>query len=96
MKSDLTSSVCPGRHLAEANVWIAIANLLAAFSFSPIKNSNGDNEFPKEEFFNSTDRYARLIDVRWFPSLMICSPPLPFRCAIQPRSTLAKQMVEQL
>ncbi|KAJ3489881.1 hypothetical protein NLI96_g1812 [Meripilus lineatus] len=45
--------VCPGRYLGEANVWIAIANLLTAFNFSPIKDADGVERLPKAEFYDS-------------------------------------------
>lgn len=34
--------VCPGRHFANASLWIAIANLLAVFEFRQPKNDKGE------------------------------------------------------
>jgi hypothetical protein len=32
---------CPGRHLAEATIWIEIASMLSVFTFSPAKDKYG-------------------------------------------------------
>ena len=47
------ASICPGRYLAEANVWIAMANLLTAFNFSPVKDADGIEQMPNAEFHDS-------------------------------------------
>ncbi|KDR72308.1 hypothetical protein GALMADRAFT_102042 [Galerina marginata CBS 339.88] len=44
--------LCPGRHLADASVWIAIASILAAFDISPAKAADGTPILPKEEFLS--------------------------------------------
>ncbi|EIW86005.1 cytochrome P450 [Coniophora puteana RWD-64-598 SS2] len=33
--------ICPGRHLAETSIWVAMANMLAAFTFETLENVNG-------------------------------------------------------
>ena len=33
---------CPGRHLADSVLWIEIASLLAAFTFAPAKDKEGE------------------------------------------------------
>ena len=35
--------VCPGRALAKPSVWLAVANILAAFEISPAKDENGED-----------------------------------------------------
>jgi len=42
--------LCPGRHLADSSVWIAVASILAAFDISPLKAADGTPIIPKEEF----------------------------------------------
>ncbi|KAF9536695.1 hypothetical protein CPC08DRAFT_652039, partial [Agrocybe pediades] len=42
--------ICPGRHLADASVWIAVASILAAFEISPVQDSNGTHIVPNEDF----------------------------------------------
>ncbi|KAF8885538.1 cytochrome P450 [Gymnopilus junonius] len=42
--------ICPGRHLAESGVWIAIASMLAAFRISPVKAEDGTPVLPRENF----------------------------------------------
>ncbi|KAF4615708.1 hypothetical protein D9613_012506 [Agrocybe pediades] len=42
--------ICPGRHLADASVWIAVASILAAFEINPVQDSNGTPIVPNEDF----------------------------------------------
>ena len=51
------NSLCPGRHLADSSVWIAVASLLAAFDISPVKAANGTPIMPKEEFSSGITKY---------------------------------------
>ncbi|KAJ3489887.1 hypothetical protein NLI96_g1814 [Meripilus lineatus] len=44
--------VCPGRHLAEASVWIFVATFIAAFEIVPLQDEKGNNIIPKPEFLN--------------------------------------------
>ena len=50
--------ICPGRHLAEASVWIVIATILASFDISPGKDENGNPITPKAEFNVALTRYV--------------------------------------
>ncbi len=52
-----TFSICPGRHLAEASVWIAIATLLAVFDICPVQDENGKDDIPTAVFQTSITRY---------------------------------------
>ncbi|KAI0092639.1 cytochrome P450 [Irpex rosettiformis] len=38
--------ICPGRHLAEATIWLAIARILAVFTISKAKDANGNTIDP--------------------------------------------------
>jgi len=42
--------VCPGIHIAQASIWIAIASVLATFNIKKRKNSMGDDITPSIEF----------------------------------------------
>ncbi|KAJ3491620.1 hypothetical protein NLI96_g552 [Meripilus lineatus] len=42
--------VCPGRHLAEASVWLVIATILAAFDITPGRDDDGNILEPKADF----------------------------------------------
>ncbi|KAF8885567.1 cytochrome P450 [Gymnopilus junonius] len=48
--------ICPGRHLADSSVWIAIASILFAFTISPVKASDGTPLIPEEEFLSGVTR----------------------------------------
>ncbi|KAH7097930.1 cytochrome P450 [Auriculariales sp. MPI-PUGE-AT-0066] len=45
---------CPGRHLADASVWIAIAVSLATFNIMPRKNASGKPVLPIPRFSGAT------------------------------------------
>ena len=42
--------VCPGKHLAEASLWIVVANVLALFDIEPIKDKQGRELVPEARF----------------------------------------------
>ncbi|THH03724.1 hypothetical protein EW145_g6055 [Phellinidium pouzarii] len=43
--------ICPGRHFAEASIWLAIANILAVFDISPALDDNGREISPEANKF---------------------------------------------
>ncbi|GJE94427.1 cytochrome P450 [Phanerochaete sordida] len=45
--------MCPGRHLADASVWIVVASLLAAFEIVPAKDEDGQNIIPEIQWVNA-------------------------------------------
>jgi len=42
--------ICPGMHIAQASVWIAIASVLSTFNVKKRKNSAGEDIVPPLEF----------------------------------------------
>jgi hypothetical protein len=46
----LFRSVCPGRHFADASLWLAISNILAAFDILPPLNEKGEEDMPEPVF----------------------------------------------
>ncbi|THV02863.1 cytochrome P450 [Dendrothele bispora CBS 962.96] len=78
--------ICPGRFMAEGQLWVSIACILAAFDIGgPVRvgtNSQGQGEGQDVEFGER------------FKSGMICHPE-PFEYDIRVRSEKAKQLVEQ-
>jgi cytochrome P450 len=42
--------ICPGRFMARSSMWITIASVLAAFEISPVVDSHGIPQIPKEEY----------------------------------------------
>ncbi|KAM6489945.1 Cytochrome P450 [Amanita muscaria] len=69
--------VCPGRHMADAMIWLMIATVLSVFNISKAKDENG----------NEID-----IDVGAFTDAFI-SHPMPFKCSIVPRSQEAEASI---
>jgi len=71
---------CPGRLLAETSIWLQIANLLAAFSFAPAKDSKG----------NVIDLTYALKAV---PGFVLDTPNFP--CSVTPRSRHVEEVIRE-
>ncbi|EKM54589.1 uncharacterized protein PHACADRAFT_146690 [Phanerochaete carnosa HHB-10118-sp] len=54
--------MCPGRHLANASVWIVIASLLAAFEIVPAKDDKGQDV---------------IHEIKWLPGITSHPAPFP-------------------
>ncbi|KAJ3485903.1 hypothetical protein NLI96_g4620 [Meripilus lineatus] len=48
--------ICPGRWLAQSEMWIAIASILSMFDIRPIQNERGEDVLPPPEFHVSLTR----------------------------------------
>ena len=48
--------ICPGRHLADASLWVAIVNILATFRISYTRDENGKNIIPPQEYDSGISR----------------------------------------
>ncbi|KAJ3540244.1 hypothetical protein NMY22_g4378 [Coprinellus aureogranulatus] len=71
--------VCPGSHLALADLFMAAASILATFELSKAKDERGNVIEPSVELSANT--------------LISTINPLPFKCCIRPRSKKAEQLV---
>ncbi|KAI0788920.1 cytochrome P450 [Irpex lacteus] len=49
--------ICAGRYLAENNVWMAAARILAVYTISPVKDAEGRATMPDIKFRTSTVRH---------------------------------------
>ncbi|KDQ34057.1 hypothetical protein PLEOSDRAFT_1033223, partial [Pleurotus ostreatus PC15] len=54
------SRICPGRHLATASIWIAVATLFAIVDITKAKDENGDEILPEIHFQTGLTRQANL------------------------------------
>lgn len=88
--------VCPGRHLADATLFIAIASLLSVFN---IKKSNLTDDGP--DMYPTTGK-GFWCDHRVLPVMrealradmhFLVSAPCPFTCSIIPRDRRAEQLI---
>jgi len=52
--------ICPGRHLADASIWLAIARILAVFNISPTKDAEGRVIEPKIKYITGLTRHPEL------------------------------------
>ncbi|KAF8531502.1 cytochrome P450 [Gautieria morchelliformis] len=73
--------VCPGRHFADAFVWVTAASILSVFDIT-----NAVDNYGRKIDAN----YAR------DPAPSFLSQPRPFKCSITPRSSSAEAMIMQL
>jgi hypothetical protein len=72
--------VCPGQHIANTTLWLAIAMSLYAFRTSPGKDDFGNVSLPKAE---------------WGASILsILSRPVKFACDVKPRSDQHRVLIE--
>lgn len=58
------SSMCPGRHLADANIWLAIASILSVFRISNTKDKNGNPIKPDIEHETGLVRFVNITEKR--------------------------------
>lgn len=72
--------ICPGIHLAERNLFLAVAKLLWGLSFEPSTDAQG-REIPVD--INSDTGYTEGFLVS----------PKPFECRIQPRSEARRETI---
>lgn len=63
--------ICPGRHLAEASVWIVVASILAVFDISAEKDAQGRDIVPEVAFTNAITRYVRTNESRFLSLLTV-------------------------
>ncbi|THH19211.1 hypothetical protein EW146_g1905 [Bondarzewia mesenterica] len=70
--------ICPGRHLADATLWIVVASILSAFHVGNAKDESGHNITPTFEFTESG----------------ASCHPLPFTCSIVPRDRQAQDLIK--
>lgn len=63
---------CPGRHLADSTVWLAIITLLCTFEFSKVPHPTEPGKFIEPDLE--------------YNSAMSVSSPKPFKCVVKPRS----------
>ncbi|KAF8490208.1 cytochrome P450 [Gautieria morchelliformis] len=71
--------VCPGRHLADNSVFIAVASILKVFDITPARDCSTGEEIPVSKAFTSG----------------LFSYPEPFICSIRPRSDASEALVFQ-
>ncbi|THU80027.1 cytochrome P450 [Dendrothele bispora CBS 962.96] len=63
--------ICPGRHIAIASIWIAIASVLACYNIEKEVDKHGNVIEPSGKWFSGPSLFNR---------------PLPFKCRFVPRS----------
>lgn len=72
--------ICPGRHLADDSLWIAIATILATISVSKAIGKDGREITPDATVVTSG----------------VASHPLPFQCRLEPRSEMASNLLRHV
>ncbi|KAJ3485898.1 hypothetical protein NLI96_g4619 [Meripilus lineatus] len=59
--------ICPGRWLAQSEMWIAIASILSVFDIKPIQNNQGEDVLPPPEFHVSLTSHPKPFQCRVLP-----------------------------
>ena len=89
--------ICPGRYFALDTIWLAIANVLAAFSLEKPLDEDGNIIEPSGEFVSGLFRRVPLELSTSSGSLMfenyVTSPPKPFKASIKPRFSGAVELI---
>lgn len=93
--SDILPRVCPGQFLADNNVWLVLATLIATMNIRKARGEDGVEITPRLDYTSGIVRYAALIVDRNTTGLVIqsYSHPKPFPCDILPRSEKARQLI---
>ncbi|KAJ3570930.1 hypothetical protein NP233_g4088 [Leucocoprinus birnbaumii] len=76
--------VCPGRHLADTNFWIAAATMLTLFKIDRAKNANGTEMVPE---VGTKTGLSRSHDT---------SHPKPYQCEIHLRNDAARALASDI
>jgi cytochrome P450 len=86
--------ICPGRHLADATLFITVASVLSVFN---IERKEGAGGQPSEYSYRGTViRFAPFPnekDVMEAISYCYCSRPNSFPCSINPRDKRAEELI---
>jgi hypothetical protein len=93
--------ICPGRHLAEATLFIAIASMLSVFNIGKDDGTDHGRPDSKADMYPSTGGAIRCGSLRWCRNdseiltadLFLLSVPCPFTCSIVPRGRKAEELI---
>ena len=95
----LFSRACPGRELADATLFAALAMSISVFDVSKMVDpTTGKTIEPRCEFVNSLVRYFLIVTLphQAFAKSVTNSSPKPFVCKIAPRSDVASQLIQSV
>jgi hypothetical protein len=84
---------CPGRHMAQESVWLAVSSIIAAFDISKSVDENGNVIEPTHEYLQSLIWCVGTRPRITFYLIFISSMPLPFTCSINPRSEEIERLI---
>lgn len=89
--------ICPGRHLAEASMWSAMACLLSVYNFSKAKDETGREIGIKPKWHGGLTVYVS-VGMDSLESLLIYHfrRPVQFPCSITPRDAEMDLALQQL
>ena len=90
------NSLCPGKHFAEADIWLAMATVVATLQIEKAKDDTGSCITPDAAFTSGFVRCAISghFDVNSV-LITLCSHPESFDCVIKPRSEKASLLIHQ-
>jgi hypothetical protein len=97
--TDLLDRICPGRNLADTNLWIAIATILALFRIRKTRDENGKENEPEVNIKTGLTRYVNQmhdLSVMWWVDAVQSSHPTPYSCHIHVRDHEAQMLLNTM
>ena len=58
--------ICPGRHLADVNLWLAMATILSLFNIKKIKGKDGQEIKPEVGMDSGLTRFEGPVFFLWY------------------------------
>ena len=87
--------ICPGRYMAEAQVWLSVACMLSVFHIGPGVERMGMPIKTTPAFSSGLIWYVLYGCLNRGLKLWICSHPLPFDFSITPRGDYVETLLEE-
>ena len=88
--------ICPGRHLADVNIWLAIATILSLFNVKKMKDDDGQEITPEVGMTSGLTRFETHIPSQIQDDDTISSHPEPYKCFVQLRNDKAGDLMDQI
>ena len=92
--------ICPGRHISDTTLYVAVSNVLAVYNIKPPTDDEGNEVKLTEEvtsgMLSSVDLFIRdrTWSCFWLTQFCMNRYMVPFKCVIEPRSSAALALIQ--
>ena len=92
--------ICPGRHISDTTLYMAVSNVLAVYNIKPPTDDEGNEVKLTEEvtsgMLSSVDLSIRdrTWSCFWLTQFYMTRYMVPFKCVIEPRSSVALALIQ--